>query len=137
MALVLDTMETVDLSPTVNVNSVIQRHDLWNIVLPLLDSSLVQSYKSRILEIPIIENKGVRLAGYWSPSERNIHLNYLLQSQDYIDTFLHELAHCVQDMIYPIRTKAHGAEWQWCMAMMKQKAERCHNIQYLRFHRSV
>jgi len=58
----------------------------------------------------------VRIAGQYSPKYNTIRLNKALLEQYkgvYIDnTFVHEFAHSVVDVLYPYYTKPHGKEFK-------------------------
>ena len=128
MAFKLDTIEIRERSKPDTVETKLTTLKLWDVVSPLLDDSRFPvELRGRILQVPVKENKSVRLAGKWVPSEKVIYLNQLLIVEHETATFLHELAHCVADLKYGFWIAAHGWQWAQVMITFGQKPERCHN----------
>ena len=132
MPLDLDTL-VIETDKSITVESILQDYNLWSKVNPALNQ-IPQSIKRLILDIPVKENKSVRLAGYWEPTEKTIYLNYLLDNENsnhYIDTFLHELAHAIVGFTGKNDYRDHhGSEWQRIMLQMRQTPDRCHKYSF-------
>lgn len=144
MAIILDTLEIRGKSPSNTVETTLTQLNLWSVVTKAFEPMTHAQIQS-VLSVPVKDGYGRSRVGAWYPDARIIYLSKGLQDNDIVETFLHELAHCIvdtrlnitdteQEKRWPkhLRLESHGVEWQWTMRKLGQVPNRCHNIAYLR-----
>lgn len=66
-------------------------------------------------------------------------LSHLLQHEDYVvdEVLPHEVAHVVQQIVYPNATQAHGPEWKFVMRELGCKFSTYHSLPTVATRRKV
>lgn len=62
---------------------------------------------------------------------KKIRMNYKLHKEnpsEVVNTYLHELGHILNRILYPTHRRSHGWEWKNVMYLLESNSERCHKM---------
>jgi hypothetical protein len=114
------------------VDTKLTQLDLWSFVSPLLNHPEFDPAKRKaILQVPVKEHRSINVGGYWDQNKQTIFVNQAICGELLKTTFLHELAHTVNDIMFGPNTDAHGKHWKEIMECFGQKPERCHSFGHI------
>lgn len=81
-------------------------------------------------QVEVVESRRRSARSGCASQGKRIDINLLLcdDEEQYEQTFAHEMAHIVCQLIWPMRNIGHGEEWKLMMRKIGYPAERCHAI---------
>ena len=101
-------------------------NDVYSKTDELVSATLKEATRLEVHLSPRMRSMG----GYafWKKNKINLNYRLLIKNRDEIrKTFLHELAHIIQDILYP-GSKPHGKEWKSVMIAIGEPPEIYHNM---------